>query len=40
MMRCAATDVQDAIIPGGHWILEEQPAVTTKLVVDFLKTSR
>jgi pimeloyl-ACP methyl ester carboxylesterase len=41
VMRCAAIDVQDAIIPDcGHWIMEEQPAATTKLVVDFLKKPR
>nr|WP_254063175.1 alpha/beta hydrolase [Caulobacter sp. S45] len=37
VMRCVATDVQDAIIADcGHWIMEEQPLATTKLVVDFL----
>jgi pimeloyl-ACP methyl ester carboxylesterase len=41
VMRCVATDVQDAIIPDcGHWIMEEQPTATTKLVVDFLKKSQ
>ena len=37
VMRCVADDVEDVIIPDcGHWITEEQPAATTKLVVDFL----
>jgi pimeloyl-ACP methyl ester carboxylesterase len=39
VMRCVATNVQDGIIPDcGHWIMEEQPEATTKLVVDFLKS--
>ena len=38
VMRFAATNVQDAVIPDcGHWIMEEQPEATTKLVVDFLR---
>jgi pimeloyl-ACP methyl ester carboxylesterase len=38
VLRCAADNVQDVIIPDcGHWITEEQPAATTKLVVDFLR---
>jgi pimeloyl-ACP methyl ester carboxylesterase len=37
VIRCVADNVEDAIIPDcGHWITEEQPAATTKLVVDFL----
>jgi pimeloyl-ACP methyl ester carboxylesterase len=41
VMRCVAIDVRDTIIPDcGHWIMEEQPTATTKLVVDFLKKSR
>jgi pimeloyl-ACP methyl ester carboxylesterase len=36
--RCVADNVEDVIIPDcGHWITEEQPAATTKLVVDFLR---
>jgi pimeloyl-ACP methyl ester carboxylesterase len=32
-----ATDVQGGIVPdSGHWIMEEQPAATTKLIVDYL----
>jgi pimeloyl-ACP methyl ester carboxylesterase len=39
VMRFAATDVQEAIVPdSGHWIMEENPAATTKLVTDFLKS--
>jgi pimeloyl-ACP methyl ester carboxylesterase len=37
VIRCVADNIEDAIIPDcGHWITEEQPAATTKLVVDFL----
>jgi pimeloyl-ACP methyl ester carboxylesterase len=37
VVRCAADDVENVTIPDcGHWITEEQPAATTKLVVDFL----
>ena len=37
VMRCVADNVEDVIIPDcGHWITEEQPAATTKFVVDFL----
>jgi pimeloyl-ACP methyl ester carboxylesterase len=37
VMRCVATNVQDGIIADcGHWIMEEQPAATTKRVVNFL----
>jgi pimeloyl-ACP methyl ester carboxylesterase len=39
VMRIAATDVHDAIVPdSGHWIMEENPVATTKLVTDFLKS--
>ena len=38
IMRFAASDVREGIIPdSGHWIMEENPAVTTKMVLDFLK---
>jgi pimeloyl-ACP methyl ester carboxylesterase len=31
--------VQEAIVPdSGHWIMEENPVATTKLVADFLKS--
>jgi pimeloyl-ACP methyl ester carboxylesterase len=39
VMRVAATHVQEAIVPdSGHWIMEENPVATTKLVTDFLKS--
>jgi len=39
VMRVAATNVQEAIVPdSGHWIMEENPAATTKLVMDFLQS--
>ena len=32
-----ATDVQGGIVPdSGHWVMEEQPEATTRLVVEFL----
>ena len=38
VMRAAATDVQEAQVPNsGHWIMEENPVATIKLVTDFLK---
>ena len=38
VMRAAATDVHEGIVPdSGHWIMEENPAATIKLVTDFLK---
>jgi pimeloyl-ACP methyl ester carboxylesterase len=41
VIRGVADNVQDAIIPDcGHWITEEQPQVTTDLVVDFLRRAR
>jgi len=37
VMKFAASDVQGAIVPdSGHWIMEENPAATTKLVRAFL----
>ena len=37
VMRFAATDVQEAIVPdSGHWIMEENHSATTQLVADFL----
>jgi pimeloyl-ACP methyl ester carboxylesterase len=39
VMRVAATDVHEAIVPdSGHWIMEENSIATTKLVTDFLKS--
>jgi len=41
VVRCVADNVEDVIIPDcGHWVTEEQPAATTKLVVDFLRRAR
>jgi pimeloyl-ACP methyl ester carboxylesterase len=38
VMRFAATDVQEAIVPdSGHWIMEENHTATTQLVTDFLR---
>ena len=37
VMRAAADDVTEAQVPGsGHWIMEENPAATTRLVMAFL----
>ena len=37
VMRAAADDVTEAQVPdSGHWIMEENPAATTKMVMDFL----
>jgi len=39
IMRFAATDVREALIPdSGHWIMEENPTATIALVRDFLQT--
>jgi len=38
VIRCAADNVEEVILPEcGHWITEEQPLATTRLVVDFLR---
>ncbi len=38
VMRAAATNVQAAVVPNsGHWVMEENPAATIKLVEDFLR---
>ncbi|WP_404479917.1 alpha/beta fold hydrolase [Novosphingobium sp. BL-52-GroH] len=35
--RFAASNVSEAVIPGaGHWLMEEQPAATVKVVTSFL----
>lgn len=40
IMRFAATDVREAIVPdSGHWIMEENPEVTIRIIRDFLKQS-
>lgn len=37
-LRFAADTVTSGVIPdSGHWIMEENPAATTKMVLDFLK---
>jgi pimeloyl-ACP methyl ester carboxylesterase len=37
VMRFAATDVQEVVIPGsGHWLMEEQPGATVAAVRAFL----
>ena len=37
ILRFVASNVTGAIVPGsGHWVMEENPAATTKLVLDFL----
>ena len=36
-MRFAASNVMGGIVPNsGHWIMEENPQATIKLVTDFL----
>jgi pimeloyl-ACP methyl ester carboxylesterase len=38
VMRAAASNVQTAVVPNsGHWVMEENPAATIKLIEDFLK---
>src|SRR3954468_6537349 len=40
VMRAAADDVTEGIVPAsGHWIMEENPQATGKLVRDFLDSS-
>jgi pimeloyl-ACP methyl ester carboxylesterase len=37
VMRFAATDVTEAVVPNsGHWVMEENPQATIKLITDFL----
>jgi pimeloyl-ACP methyl ester carboxylesterase len=41
VMRFAADDVQEGVVPdSGHWIMEENPTATIKLVRDFLEQSK
>jgi pimeloyl-ACP methyl ester carboxylesterase len=41
VMRFAASDVEQAIVPdAGHWLMEEQPAATVKVVRAFLDKHR
>jgi len=38
VMRAAATNVQTAVVPNsGHWVTEENPEATMKLIEDFLQ---
>src|SRR5258707_1394608 len=38
VMRNAATNVREAVVPGaGHWLMEESPTFTIALIQDFLK---
>jgi pimeloyl-ACP methyl ester carboxylesterase len=38
VMRFAAANVQEAVVPhAGHWLMEENPADTIKLLKDFLQ---
>jgi len=38
IMRFAGTDVREAIVPdSGHWIMEENPQATLRIIRDFLK---
>jgi hypothetical protein len=38
VMRNAATNVREAVVPGaGHWLMEERPTFTIALIQDFLK---
>ena len=37
VMRAAATDVREVVIPdAGHWLMEENPAATISALRDFL----
>jgi pimeloyl-ACP methyl ester carboxylesterase len=37
VMRAAAINVTEGIVPrSGHWVMEENPAATIKLITDFL----
>ncbi|SDA19963.1 alpha/beta fold hydrolase [Sphingomonas sp. NFR15] len=41
VMRFAATNVTEGVVPdAGHWLMEEQPEATVKLVRDFLDVGR
>ncbi|MFL6354058.1 MAG: alpha/beta fold hydrolase [Bryobacteraceae bacterium] len=38
VMRNVASDVREAVVPGaGHWLMEESPTYTIRLIQDFLK---
>jgi pimeloyl-ACP methyl ester carboxylesterase len=37
VMRSVATDVHEGVVPGsGHWVMEENPTATMRMVLDFL----
>jgi pimeloyl-ACP methyl ester carboxylesterase len=37
VMRAVASNVTEAIVPrSGHWVMEENPAETIRLIIDFL----
>lgn len=41
VMRAAATDVSEGVVPdSGHWIMEENPDATTRMVREFLDKGR
>jgi pimeloyl-ACP methyl ester carboxylesterase len=41
VMRNAATDVTELVIPGaGHWLMEEEPAATVKTIRQFLDSRK
>ncbi len=41
VMRNAATDVTEVVIPGaGHWLMEEEPAATVKAIRQFLDSRK
>jgi pimeloyl-ACP methyl ester carboxylesterase len=41
VMRAGDTDVTAGIVPGsGHWIMEENPQATIRLVRDFIGAGR
>jgi pimeloyl-ACP methyl ester carboxylesterase len=38
IMRAVADDVREAVVPdSGHWIMEENPEATIRIVRDFLE---
>jgi len=40
-MRAAATNVTQGIVPhSGHWVMEENPTDTIKLITEFLAKQR
>jgi pimeloyl-ACP methyl ester carboxylesterase len=40
VMRAAADNVTEGVVPGsGHWIMEENPAATVKMVSAFLRAA-